>query len=107
MKLAHVINIFTPDYISDLYVAQPITLESMRVAHDYAADEVDVTLYSAHFKEDEAMVPDYFKKTPFLERSVVDRANLKKRKNYLLSAIYWLIFTTPQMLIILYIQITI
>ncbi len=80
MKLAHVINIFTPDYISDLYVAQPITLESMRVAHDYAADEVDVTLYSAHFKEDEAMVPDYFKKTPFLERSVVDRAKFEKEK---------------------------
>ena len=80
MKLAHVINIFTPDYISDLYIAQPITLESMRVAHDYAADEVDVTLYSAHFKEDEAMVPDYFNKTAFLERSVADIAIFEKQK---------------------------
>ena len=79
MKLAHVINIFTPDYRSDLYIAQPITLESMRVAHDYA-DGVDVTLYSAHFKEDEIMVPDYFEKTSCLERSVVDMAKFEKQK---------------------------
>jgi len=79
MKLAHVINIFTPDYISDLYIAQPITLESMRVARDYA-DEVDVTLYSAHFKEDDAMVPDYFKRTSYLETSVADMSKFEKEK---------------------------
>ena len=33
-----------------------------------------------HFKEDDAMVPDYFKKTAFLERSVADMAKFEKQK---------------------------
>ena len=80
MKIAHVINIFTPDEQSALYTAQPITLESMRVARDLAPDEVEVKLYSAHYKEDEASVPDYFNKTSFLEKSVLDFGKFEKQK---------------------------
>jgi len=80
MKIAHVINIFTPDYQSDLYIAQPITLESMHVAHDFASGKVDVTLYSANFKEDDNIIPDYFNKTNRLERSVLDVYKFEKQK---------------------------
>lgn len=93
MKIAHVINIFTPDYQSDLYLAQPITLESMRVSRDFASGEVDVMLYSAHYKEDDASVPDYFNKTHWLEKSVLDVAKFEKHKklpliNDILSSLY-------------------
>ena len=80
MKIAHVINIFTPDYRSDLYTAQPITLESMRVAKDFAADKVEVALYSAHYEQDEPLVPDYFNKTAHLTKAVTDIKSFYKQK---------------------------
>jgi len=80
MKLAHIINIFKPDYKSDLYVTQPITLESMRLAKNFAMSEVSVELFSASFKEDADVIPDYFTPTQYLDRAVCNIAPFKKQK---------------------------
>lgn len=93
MKIAHVVNIFTPDYRSDLYVAQPITLASMRVAAEFAKEQVEVVLYSAHVKEDEMQVPGCFSHTAPLTRTVGDVASFAKTRKLplihdILAALY-------------------
>jgi hypothetical protein len=71
-RFSHIVNlgIFPPK--SDLYYAQPITMETMRIAREFAARQVDVTLLSAQYGEDRGIVPDYFVATPDLDRSVLD-----------------------------------
>lgn len=71
-RIAHLVNPFhTAD--PELHFAQRITLESMRVAREQAAQVgIGVELLSAQFEEDRDMVPDYFTRTPDLERSVAD-----------------------------------
>jgi hypothetical protein len=71
-SFAHIINPVAIDETSDLFVAQPITFEAMRVAKEYAKDSVTVELYTTQYPEDHSIVPDYFRKTPDLARSVMD-----------------------------------
>jgi hypothetical protein len=72
-KFAHIINPVIVNKSSDLFVAQPITFETMKIARDYALEsEIEVELYSAQYLEDSAFVPEYFTKTPDLDRSVLD-----------------------------------
>jgi len=81
VKIAHIINPVKVEKTSDLYVAQPITFETMRRARDFAAGRVEVTLYTAQFKEDREFIPSIFNKTRDLERSVLDLGTFKiKRK---------------------------
>ncbi|MDD3876538.1 MAG: hypothetical protein PHT69_07945 [Bacteroidales bacterium] len=88
LKIAHIVNIFKPDYNSDLYTAQPITLESMRVAKNFSDSEISIDLFSAHYPEDNDMVPSFFLKTTFLELSVTNRGKFKtNRKLPLISEI--------------------
>lgn len=79
ISIAHIINAVKVPETSDLFVAQPITFESMRVAKDLAK-EVKVELYSTHYPEDDELVPDYFTKTSLLERSVLDVAQFNKQR---------------------------
>ena len=72
LKIAHVINLFKPEEGSDLAVAQPLTIATMQEARDFAAGTVEVELFSAHYPEDEAVVPPDFYRTASLERSVLD-----------------------------------
>ena len=71
-SIAHIINPFIADKNSDLYLAQPITFESMRRAKAKANGIVRVELLSAQFSHDLEIVPSDFKKTRNLERSVLD-----------------------------------
>jgi hypothetical protein len=71
-SIAHIINPFNASQESDLYTAQPITFESIKNAKKNAEDIVNIELWSAHFKEDEQTVPDFFNKTYHLTRSVLD-----------------------------------
>lgn len=71
-SIAHIINPFIADKNSDLYLAQPITFESMRRAKAKANGIVRVELLSAQFSHDLEVVPSDFKKTRHLERSVLD-----------------------------------
>lgn len=76
MKLAHIINPVAVQESSDLFIAQPITFETMKFAQKIARDcSVDVSLYSSQFSEDNAVVPQGFLKTPDLERSCLDFGN--------------------------------
>ena len=82
------INPVKVDKRVDLYWAQPITFETMRIAREYAGDAVDVTLLSAQYQVDADFVPGFFKKTENLERSVLDVGEFyKKRKLPLLKDI--------------------
>ncbi|MFC2146251.1 hypothetical protein ACFLRT_02710, partial [Acidobacteriota bacterium] len=83
LKIAHIINPVKVEKSSDLYFAQPITFETIRIAKEFVEnqDQLKVTLYSAQFEEDGDLVPNFFKKTTNLERSVLDLGTFKiKRK---------------------------
>lgn len=78
---AHIINPVIVQPTSDLFVAQPVTFETMRIARDFAAGQVAVKLLTTQYPEDRALVPDDFTATPDLERSVLDLApfNIKRK----------------------------
>jgi len=93
VKIAHVVNVFSPDYNSELYTAQPITLESMRMAQEFVRGEVHVELFAAYYEEDAHVVPDYFSKTKPLTRSVLEAGSFhKKRKLPLIADILQRLF---------------
>jgi hypothetical protein len=80
-RLAHIINPVVTDQSSNLFIAQPITFESMRVARDFAKSTVDVSLFTAQFEDDHNIIPDYFIHTLDLTRSILDVGDFKvKRK---------------------------
>jgi hypothetical protein len=73
IHFAHLVNPVIVPVSSELSYAQPITFETMRVARQRAAlNGISVELLSAQFPEDHAVIPDYFRKTPDLERSAAD-----------------------------------
>lgn len=78
-KIAHIINPFNASPNSDLYTAQPITFASMVNAREDALPIMDIELLTAQFEEDENMVPDGFRKTKNLNRSVLDNGNFTKK----------------------------
>lgn len=82
LTLAHIINPVAVKESSDLYIAQPITFQTMKIAQEFAQRYgVDVTVYSAQFKEDCFIVPDWILKTRNLEKSVLDigEFNIKRK----------------------------
>ena len=72
LTVAHIVNPVRVGTQSDLFVAQPITFESMRVAREVAQPVCDIELYSAQYLEDRGLAPDFFSETPDLDRSVMD-----------------------------------
>ncbi len=80
-KIAHITNPVKVSEKSDLFVAQPITFETMRVAKEYAKNFVNVELFTTQYPEDNDIIPNYFIQTQDLERSVMDvKSFTKKRK---------------------------
>ena len=86
MTIAHIINPVNVPESSDLFVAQPITFESMRRAADFAKGEIEVSLYAVCYEEDAEIVPAYFKTLPNLERSVLDIASFSRSRKLPLIA---------------------
>ena len=79
VKIAHIINPVKIKESSDLYTAQPITFQTMQTAQKLAQlAGIDVELYTAQFPEDHSIIPEYFNKTPDLERSILDEGTFKK-----------------------------
>lgn len=72
LYLAHLVNPVKSPVYSELSHAQPITFETMRIAREKASPAIKVILLSAQYPEDYAIIPDYFTKTPDLERSAND-----------------------------------
>jgi hypothetical protein len=71
--LAHIVNPVSVGPASDLFLAQPITFETMRRARAFAHtnEGIRVDLFTAQYAEDCTEIPG-FKATPNLERSVMD-----------------------------------
>ena len=86
IKIAHIINPVKVAPTSDLYSAQPITFETMRVAADFAKDKLNIEQLTVQFAEDHAIIPDYFKKLPDLQRSVLDMGQFKQQRKLPLLA---------------------
>jgi hypothetical protein len=81
IKISHIVNLAEFPLKSDLYTAQQVTIETMRIARGFSASTVDVTLLSAQYSEDRKVVPEYFIATRDLDQSVLDVGNFKvKRK---------------------------
>lgn len=80
LKIAHIINPVKVKEPADLYYAQPITFETMRIAKEFAADKVDVELLSVQYPEDHGIIPGFFKKLPDLQRSVLDVNSFSKQR---------------------------
>ncbi len=78
MKLAHIINPVIVPESSDLYVAEPVTFESMRIARDLARGKVEVELFSTCYPEDRPLAPEGFSHLRDLDRSVLDVAQFAK-----------------------------
>lgn len=73
MKIAHIINPVNVTKKSDLFIAQPVTFETMRRARDRALKHgLDVALYATGYDEDIPVMPDGFVQLPLLERSIMD-----------------------------------
>ncbi|WP_410004669.1 hypothetical protein [Aequorivita nionensis] len=88
IKLTHIINPVNVSEASDLFVAQPVTFESMRRAKQFAASEIEVSLITTQYPEDHSVIPEFFTKTKDLDRSVLDFGTFdKKRKLPLLQDI--------------------
>jgi hypothetical protein len=88
VRLAHIVNPLVARVGSDLDRAQPMTLQSMRVAKA-AADQagVGVRQYAAFYPEDRAAVPPELAATAVLERSAIDLVPATNRKLPLLADI--------------------
>lgn len=81
LKIAHIINPVVVKKSSDLFIAQPITFETMKIAREFARQYgVEVELYSAQYPEDRAIVPEVFIQTPDLERSILDVHNFQSQR---------------------------
>lgn len=80
LSFAHIVNPVIVSESSDLFLAQPVTFETMRRARAVARNVADVVLLSAQFPEDRTLVPDDFVATPDLERSALDLGDFKIRR---------------------------
>lgn len=103
IRIAHIVNpVKTPDG-SELAVVQPITFESMRRARAFATDR-QIELFSTSYAEDHAIIPDFFKTTADLDRSIqgIPSFAAKKKLPFISDILYrlhastdaeWLIYT--------------
>ncbi len=92
VSIAHIVNPVKVKESSDLFVAQPITFESMRIAKELAKN-TSVELFTTQYEEDLDIIPEYFTKTTNLKHSVLDIASFSKERKLpllkdILSTVY-------------------
>jgi len=81
MKIAHIINPVKVTEKSDLFIAQPVTFETMRKAKKYAANNsVDMELFYTCYEEDLPIAPEGFTQTKLLEKSILDYHDFEKKR---------------------------
>ena len=76
--IAHIVNLFQPAETSDLKLAQAVTVKSMLRAMEEAGNDVSIELLSAQFGKDRCIVPNGFRATADLTRSVADLNGFSK-----------------------------
>lgn len=72
MKIAHIINPVKVGEHSDLFVAQPITFESMRIAKEFSVQKDNIELCSTQYEEDLSTIPAQFTILSNLNKSIKD-----------------------------------
>ena len=82
LKITHIVNPVKVAKSNELFSAQLITFESMKVAKEQAnLSDFKLTLCSTQYSEDEDVVPTYFKKLSNLKRSIKEvNSKLNGRK---------------------------
>ncbi len=81
MKIAHIINPVNVTETSDLFIAQPVTFETMRRAKKYASDnKLEVELFYTCYEEDLPVAPAGFIQTKLLEKSILDHQDFEKKR---------------------------
>lgn len=88
-NIAHIINPVKVSDKNDLYIAQPITFQSILKAQKFALQAENIKLFTVQFEEDIAIIPKEFQQLSNLSRSVLDvNSNLKKRPLPLVKDIF-------------------
>ena len=81
MKIAHIINPVNVPQTSDLYIAQPITFETMRRARDLAREHnIDVEMFFTCYEEDACIAPKEFISAGNLKRSALDVSDFSQQR---------------------------
>ncbi|MDP2685557.1 MAG: hypothetical protein Q8P20_11105 [bacterium] len=80
MKFTHIINPVKVSESSDLFIAQPVTFETMRRAQQFAANEIEVNLITTQYPEDYSIITEFFTKTKDLDRSILDFGTFEKQR---------------------------
>lgn len=86
LKIAHLVNPVKVTPSSDLFVAQPITFETMIAAQHQSEGVAEVKLFVTGFEEDTSIFPARFDQLELLERSILDLAAFEKKKRLPLIA---------------------
>jgi hypothetical protein len=71
MKLVHIINPVKVNLGSDLYIAQPITFESFKIAKSHS-EALQIIQCTAQYIEDTSIIPEFYTRTKNLKRSVAN-----------------------------------
>ena len=80
-QIAHIVNPFSAEKSSGLGHAQSIVFETIRIAREFADGIVGIRTYSAQFSDDRSLVPEGFKRTVDLDRSILDIGTFKKARS--------------------------
>jgi hypothetical protein len=81
LAMAHIINPAVVDPANDLFRAQPITFETMRIAREFSKNQAAVGLYALQFQDEPRLpLPREFCKLPDLKRSVADIRTFKQAR---------------------------
>lgn len=78
-RIAHLVNPVKVSEKSDLFLAQPVTFETMRRAKAFAVP-LEVELFTAQYPEDHEILPEGFTVLPDLERSVLDLGDFESKR---------------------------
>lgn len=81
LSIAHIINPVMVGNTSDLFIAQPITFETMKTAKEFSND-ANVNLYAVQLRDEPPVpLPGEFITLPGLQRSIIDIKKLKQKRN--------------------------
>jgi len=86
VHIGHLINPVRVPVAEELVHTQPLTFESMRRAAAQAEAVAQVDLLTAQYPEDHEVIPQFFRRTPDLERSVADLHHFTVRRKLPLIA---------------------
>lgn len=78
-SIAHIVNLFQAPSGSDLILAQEVTVRSMERAKEFAKGAMDIELLTCQTVADRHLVPDTFRLTKNLERSILDKGTFQKK----------------------------